>query len=195
MIGGNHDMRRLAYGRGVDEIKTAMVFLFTMPGVPFVYYGDEIGMDYIEGLRSKEGGYNRTGSRTPMQWEEGKNKGFSSTDTPYLPTDSRPEAPTVEKQLQDKNSLLHFVKNLVELHKTIPALHAESDINILLRDYPFVYERTDGIKTIFIAINPSNNTYDYSAPAFSKVLISQNVTQNDGNITMNGVSFIVAEKL
>ena len=40
-----------------------------------------------------------------------------------------------------------------------------------------------------------NNTYDYSAPAFSKVIISQNVTQNEGKITMNGVSFIVAEKL
>lgn len=195
MITGNHDMQRLAYKRDVDEIKAAMVFLFTMPGVPFVYYGDEIGMDYIEDLPSKEGGYNRTGSRTPMQWNDGKNKGFSSSETPYLPTDSRPEAQTVEKQLQDKNSLLHFVKNLVELHKTIPALHADGDINIILRDYPFVYERTDGIKTIFIAINPSNNTYDYSAPAFSKVIISQNVTQNEGKITMNGVSFIVAEKL
>ena len=171
-----------------------MVFLFTMPGVPFVYYGDEIGMDYIERLQSKEGGYNRTGSRTPMQWQEGKNKGFSSSDTPYLPTDSRPGAPTVEKQLHDKDSLLNFVKKLIELHKTIPAFHANSGINIILRDYPFVYERTDGVKTFFVAINPSNNTYNYSVSAFSKVIISQNVAQNDGCITMNGVSFIVAEK-
>ena len=44
-ITGNHDMQRLAYGRSPEEIKAAMVFLFTMPGVPFVYYGDEIGMD------------------------------------------------------------------------------------------------------------------------------------------------------
>ena len=40
MITGNHDMQRLAYKRDVDEIKAAMVFLFTMPGVPFVYYGE-----------------------------------------------------------------------------------------------------------------------------------------------------------
>ena len=47
MVTGNHDMPRLAYRRTPEEIKAAMVFLFTMPGVPFVYYGDEIGMDYI----------------------------------------------------------------------------------------------------------------------------------------------------
>ena len=42
LITGNHDMPRLAYGRSSEEIKAAMVFLFTMPGVPFVYYGDEM---------------------------------------------------------------------------------------------------------------------------------------------------------
>lgn len=38
-----------------------------MPGAPFIYYGDEIGMRYLEGLTSVEGGYGRTGSRSPMQ--------------------------------------------------------------------------------------------------------------------------------
>ena len=188
----HHKIWRISHA---SKLKALQIFQMTFLGSPATYYGDEIGMEYIEGIPSKEGGYNRTGSRTPMQWGEGKNKGFSSSDTPYLPTDSRPEAPTVEKQLHDENSLLHFVKKLIELHKTTPALQAESDINILLREYPFVYERTDGVKTIFIAINPSNNTYNYSVPAFSKVIISQNVAQNDGYITMDGVSFIVAEKL
>ena len=194
MITGNHDMQRLAYKRDVEEIKVAMVFLFTMPGVPFVYYGDEIGMDYIEGLVTKEGGYNRTGSRTPMQWGEGKNHQFSSSDEPYLPTDSRTGAPTVEKQLNDEDSLINFVKKLIEIHKTIPALHAEGDLNILLRDYPFIYERTDGTKTIFIAINPSGREYSYSAPEFKEILISHNVEQKEDCIRMQGVSFIVAEK-
>jgi len=81
LITGNHDMQRLAYGRTPEEVKCALVFLFTMKGVPFVYYGDEIGMDYIPGLPSKEGGYIRTGSRTPMQWNGNKNHGFSLTMT------------------------------------------------------------------------------------------------------------------
>ena len=100
-ITGNHDMQRLAYRRTHEEVKVCMAFLFTMPGVPFVYYGDEIGMDYIEGLPSKEGGYIRTGCRTPMQWNDEKNHGFSESDTPYLPTDGREGAPTVEAQEKD----------------------------------------------------------------------------------------------
>lgn len=44
-----------------------------MPGAPFIYYGDEIGMRYVEGLVSKEGGYGRTGARSPMQWDSSKN--------------------------------------------------------------------------------------------------------------------------
>ena len=48
-----------------------------MPGIPFVYYGDEIGMEYIPDMPSKEGGFTRKGSRTPMQLKKGKNGGFS----------------------------------------------------------------------------------------------------------------------
>ena len=43
-----------------DEMKLAFTFLLTMPGCPFIYYGDEIGMRYMHGLKSKEGGYERT---------------------------------------------------------------------------------------------------------------------------------------
>lgn len=49
-----------------------LLFL-TMPGAPFIYYGDEIGMRYVEGLVSKEGGYGRTGASSPMQWDSSKN--------------------------------------------------------------------------------------------------------------------------
>ena len=79
-------------------MKLAYAFIFTMPGVPFLYYGDEIGMRYMEGLVSKEGGYDRTGSRTPMQWTRGTNCGFSDApaDRLYLPMDASPDAPTVE---------------------------------------------------------------------------------------------------
>ncbi len=194
MITGNHDMQRLAYKRTPEEVKAALVFLFTMPGVPFVYYGDEIGMDYIEGLPSKEGGYIRTGSRTPMQWNNDKNHGFSESDTPYLPTDSREGAPTVSEQEKDENSILNFVKKLIALHKKTPALHAEGDFNILLPEYPFVYERADGNKKLFIAINPSQYRHYYDLPSLRKVLLSQNAEIKDDILIMDGVSFIIAEE-
>jgi maltose alpha-D-glucosyltransferase/alpha-amylase len=86
---GNHDMDRAGTGRSEATKKAALAFICTLPGVPFLYYGDEIGMEKMEGLHSKEGGYNRTGSRTPMQWSRAKNRGFSKAAAAklYLPDD------------------------------------------------------------------------------------------------------------
>ena len=62
----NHDTPRPRRTLDMDELKLAIAMFLTLPGVPFIYYGDEIGMRYQK-LTSKEGGYQRTGSRTPMQ--------------------------------------------------------------------------------------------------------------------------------
>lgn len=58
---GNHDMDRLARSLDPEELRVAFAFLLSMPGAPFIYYGDEIGMRYVEGLTSVEGGFGRTG--------------------------------------------------------------------------------------------------------------------------------------
>ena len=192
-ITGNHDIPRLAYKRTPDEIKCAMAFLFTMPGVPFVYYGDEIGMDFIEGLKSKEGGYIRTGSRTPMQWNNDKNHGFSVSDTPYLPTDKRPCAPTVDSQLNDGESLLSFVKRLVALHKAEVALHADSPIKIIQTGYPFVFERGEGEGALVIAINPSEREYVVKLSELCEI-ISQNADYCGDALKMRGVSVFIGKK-
>lgn len=194
LITGNHDMPRLAYGRTPEEIKAAMVFLFTMPGVPFVYYGDEIGMDHIENLPSKEGGYIRTGARTPMQWEKGKNCGFSISDKPYLPVDSRVGAPTVSAQIEDPASILSCVKELIALHKKDCRLWADGQFRVLLADYPFVYERIANGKKLLIAINPSEKTRTVSCPELEAIYLSQNAFYQDGQLQMGGVSFIIAEE-
>lgn len=117
LITGNHDTVRASYYLDVRELKLAYAFLFTMPGNPFLYYGDEIGMRYQAQLITKEGGYTRTGSRTPMQWDDTKNHGFSSADAEmlYLPVDITPNAPTVAAQEQDSESLLHMVKEILKI--------------------------------------------------------------------------------
>ena len=88
-------MERLAAFLNPSELKVAFAFLLSMPGAPFIYYGDEIGMRYVTGLISKEGGYGRTGSRTPMQWNSSVNAGFSKAKSEllYLPPDSSPDHP------------------------------------------------------------------------------------------------------
>lgn len=192
-ITGNHDIPRMAYRRTAEEMKAVYAFLFTAPGVPFVYYGDEIGMDYIEDLPSKEGGANRTGSRTPMQWNDKKNHGFSESDTPYLPTDDRTDAPTVENQLKDENSLLNFTKKLIALHKENKALWAEGEFKVIRAGYPLIYERADGDNRILVAINPSQYEYTCDVPEISEICLSQNARCENGNIHMSGVSYMIAK--
>jgi maltose alpha-D-glucosyltransferase/alpha-amylase len=71
----NHDFVRPRH-RDDDDLKVLYTFLLTWPQLPFIYYGDEIGMRYVAGLTSKEGGFERTGSRTPMQWDDTALCGF-----------------------------------------------------------------------------------------------------------------------
>ena len=158
-ISCNHDTRRPRHTLSERELKVAWTCLYTLPGVPFVYYGDEIGMRY-QNLPTKEGGYDRTGSRTPMQWETGKNLGFSDADPTalYLPVDPSPDAPTVQQAMEDENSVYHMVRGILKLRHEHAALQADGDFRVLYAQrgrLPFVYERTDGKEHIVVALNPS----------------------------------------
>ncbi len=121
VISCNHDTPRLAPHYDRDRLKLIYATLFTLPCVPFLYYGDEIGMKYQKDLPSVECGFARTGSRTPMQWDGTKNAGFSSADKTFLPTDPD-KAVTVEAQEKDKKSLLNFIKAFFAFRKTQDAL-------------------------------------------------------------------------
>jgi maltose alpha-D-glucosyltransferase/alpha-amylase len=153
----NHDTPRARRTLEIDELKLAWALFLTLPGVPFIYYGDEIGMRYFE-LPTKEGGYTRTGTRTPMQWTNGKNKGFSeaSSDMLYLPVDKSEDAPTVETQAQDPSSLYNTVKALTALRHKYADLQADGSFEVIYAEkeqFPFVYRRGN----LLIAINPSGN--------------------------------------
>ncbi|MDR0377793.1 MAG: hypothetical protein LBH70_08375 [Spirochaetaceae bacterium] len=156
LISGNHDTPRISRNLAPRELALFYGFLFTMPGVPFLYYGDEIGMRYLD-LPTKEGGYTRTGSRTPMQWGGGGNLGFSRApaDTLYLPVDPSPDAPTVAAQEKDPGSLLNTVKALVKLRRAEGDLRAKPNLEVLYAQKgsrPVVYRRGSCI----IGLNPSS---------------------------------------
>ena len=142
-----------------DEKKLAFAFLLTMPGAPFIYYGDEIGMRYVEGLTSVEGGYERTGARSPMQWDNGVNAGFSAapTDKIYIRQDPASDRPTVAGQLDDGESLLNHVRRLIELRQAHSALQSRSGITFVsdgAPKRPLVYKRGNDEETLLVAINP-----------------------------------------
>jgi len=128
--------RRLAPLVGNDRrrIELLSALLFSLPGTPVIYYGDEIGMG--ENIYLGD----RNGVRTPMQWSADKNAGFSRANPQslYLPINLDPEnhyeAVNVEVQEHNTHSLLWWMRRLIELYKrcrafgmgTIEFLHPEN---------------------------------------------------------------------
>ena len=156
---GNHDMLRLAKFLNEEQRKLAFTFLLSMPGAPFVYYGDEIGMRYVEGLTSVEGGYERTGSRSPMQWDDTTNAGFSSAPAEklYIAQDSAADRPHVKAQMADCQSQYHQVKQLIALRQAHGALHNRSGLRFVSNGAPkqaLAYERFCDGEKLLVVINP-----------------------------------------
>jgi maltose alpha-D-glucosyltransferase / alpha-amylase len=115
--------RRLAPLMGNDRRRMELLnsLLFSFPGTPIVYYGDEIGMGDNTYLGD------RNGVRTPMQWTSDRNAHFSRADPArlYSPIIMDPiygyQAVNVESQERDGASLLQWMKNLIGLRKLFPA--------------------------------------------------------------------------
>ena len=141
----NHDNPRIdmRYGNGVhgtDIQRAIATVLFASRGAALFYYGDELGMKTTPPRRKqdvkdpigitgwpKEKG--RDGERTPMQWDESANAGFT-TGTPWLPVPPSAAAINVKAEERDPNSLLAWYKALIQLKKSTPAF--ENGANIML---------------------------------------------------------------
>lgn len=162
LFSANHDINRLnSEGRDTpDQIKTFMTFLLTTPCVPFIHYGDEIMMRNVKGLPSVEGSREeRSGTRTPMQWDNSPSAGFSSAspENLYLPIFTDNGKLTVETQDKDPNSVLNFVRELIKVRHEHPALANDGDwqtLSDINNPYPWIYSRSNGKDTYVIALNP-----------------------------------------
>ena len=138
--------RRLAplLGNGRRRIELMNGILFSLPGTPHLYYGDEIGMGDNIYLGD------RNGVRTPMQWSSDRNAGFSRANAQklYLPVIIDPEchyeAINVEAQLNNPGSLLWWMRRLIALRKrtrafgrgTLKVLNPENrKVLSYIRDY------------------------------------------------------------
>ena len=100
---------------------------------------------------------------------------------------------TVEQQLADPDSLLHFVRKLIAYHKATDALWAEGELEILEPGYPFVYVRSSGEKKVLVAINPSDTCRYIPMAEGGKPVFVQNAKVENGMLVMDSVSFYVAE--
>ncbi len=141
------------------KIELANSLLFTLPGSPIVYYGDEIGMaDNIELP-------DRNGVRTPMQWDNSANAGFTS-GRPFAPVIQNYPRINVAGQVDEKDSLFHTIRRMIEARKKYPAFgHGAMEwINV---DNPAlaVYTRSLQGVTLLVINNLSATPQKISLPA------------------------------
>ncbi len=114
---GNHDMDRVMsrLGGSSEKAACAATIQFTAPGVPFMYYGEEIGMTGVKPDPDL---------RTPMQWTgDAERAGFTS-GRPWKPVDASVAKVNVERQAGEPESLLSLYRKLIAVRQSMPALHA-----------------------------------------------------------------------
>ena len=133
--------------------------LFSLPGTPVIYYGDEIGMgdNFYLG--------DRDGVRTPMQWSPDRNAGFSDTNPQrlYLPVILDPqyhyETVNVETQRANTSSLFWFMKRMINLRKKYKAF-SRGDMKFLSVDNSKIlaFTRTYEDESLLIVVNLSKHS-------------------------------------
>jgi len=164
--------RRLAplMGNERGKIELMNVLLFTLPGTPIIYYGDEIGMgdNYYLG--------DRNGVRTPMQWGLDRNAGFSMTNPQrlFLPVIIDPEyhyeAVNVESQERNPASLLWWMRRMIDLRKRFQTF-SRGSIEFLTLDNPkvlaFVRRYRDESILVLVNLSRHSQSVEINRPRFA----------------------------
>lgn len=172
MFTSNHDVMRLnSEGRDTpQQCKVYMTFILSMPGVPFIHYGDEICMRNVKGLPSVEGSREeRSGTRTPMQWDNTPSVGFSTAapDSLFLPVFTDGGRLTVEAQKNDPESMLSHTKAMLQLRRQYPALANDGDWEIVSdaeQSYPLAYVRKGDSGEFLVLLNPAGRKVTVTLP-------------------------------
>ena len=154
-------------------------------------------MKYLK-VRTKEGGYERTGSRTPMQWDGSANLGFSTADGSelYLPVDDSADAPTVASQENDPDSLLNTVRSIIALRHREEDLQADASLRFICSetDRPLIYCRGSLVCSVNTGSNELKTAlpHDVSGRIHGEILFKiGDVSVKDGMISAGPQSFAV----
>jgi alpha-glucosidase len=148
---GNHDQVRLASRVGLQQARVAAMLLLTLRGTPTIYYGEEIGMHDVpvpeeevqdpQGLNMPGLNKSRDPARTPMQWDDSPQAGFT-TGKPWLRVADDYKRVNVGLQETKRLSMLHLYKKIIALRQQQPALktgsyqglHADGQLLAYLRE-------------------------------------------------------------
>lgn len=197
----NHDRTRRisALGGNVKKAKLNIAFQLTVRGIPFFYYGEEIGIEdanlnhknsldpvsypfkklplFIFNLINKKihGALNRDRVRTPMQWDSTANAGFCSKNAnPWLPVNNNYENINVQNQEKDPNSILSCMKRFLKIRLENESLQSGDILltnKILLSKNVLSYTRKYKDDEIFILLNFNNKKINIELEALNKGII------------------------
>jgi len=175
---GNHDHPRLVTRLGEAAARSVALMLLTLPGMAFLYYGDELGMENVrippersvdpaaKGCGHGEKGQGRDPERTPMLWSKEKFAGFSTVE-PWLPVTPNHETKCVEAQKDDPSSFLNLYKSLIRLRQSNDALKygtisllETNDNKVLAFCRPKQSEETDVHFLVVRNFSDTTKTYD-----------------------------------
>ncbi|MGL4914122.1 MAG: glycoside hydrolase family 13 protein [Romboutsia sp.] len=195
-----------------ESAKALGLMYFMMKGTPFIYQGQEIGMTNVEFKNIEE--YNdvktineyyhdiesgmskndamkkiwrlsRDNSRTPMQWDDSMNAGFSEV-SPWIKINDNYKDINVKKQLDDDNSVFNFYKNMIRIRKENECL-VYGKYNLILENDKniYAYERVlDDEKIVVIAnISDDEVVYDYNLDIKYENLVISNYEVDAHEIT------------
>ncbi|ENH95996.1 oligo-1,4-1,6-alpha-glucosidase [Gracilibacillus halophilus YIM-C55.5] len=206
----NHDHTRLVTRFGNDKEyrqQSATCFatlIHTLPGIPYVFQGEEIGMtgvrfnsideyndiaminEYKERVANGEDSnsvfeelvpFSRDNSRTPMQWNDEKNAGFTSGQ-PWIQVNPNYHEINVKKALDDPDSIFYYYQNLIEMRKRHSVM-TYGEYHPILEDHPtiYAYYRVDENEKWFILLNLSEEDTSFSFTE-NKVFVKQLVIHN-----------------
>ncbi len=160
---GNHDQHRIATRVGRAQARVASMLLLTLRGTPTCYYGDELAM--VDGeipaemvhdpqeLGKPGLGLGRDPERTPMQWDNGPNAGFT-TGQPWLPLAADYPRTNVATERDDPASMLTLVRQLLALRRSSPALNVGgyTDVPSATPDV-FSFRREHGDERMLVVLN------------------------------------------
>ncbi|MEQ1703056.1 MAG: alpha-amylase family glycosyl hydrolase, partial [Ilumatobacteraceae bacterium] len=168
----NHDVPRHRQRYGGEEIdaRMAAIMLLTLPGTPFLYQGEELGLvdAEIPPERVVDPGL-RDGCRAPIPWDGSALHGWVAD--PWLPFPPEASVRNVAAEVADEGSMLHFYRRLLALRKATPALHAGAFELLDGGDTLLAWARTDGDERWYTAINPGTESASLGAVADGATIV------------------------
>jgi alpha-glucosidase len=157
----NHDQHRIASRVGVQQARVAAMLLLTLRGTPTIYYGDEIGMQNVaipfeevvdpQGLNMPDKNLSRDPSRTPMQWDNGTNAGFSETK-PWLRLSKTYQRINVAAQKEDPYAMLTLYRKLIQLRRSEPSLAQGAYIPVFADNQMLAFKREEEGHPAFLVV-------------------------------------------